>query len=265
MSLDIRTLDEAGIAQLLSWAGDEGWNPGLADAGAFAAADPNGFFGLFVDNHLVAGISAVAYNATFGFIGLYICHKDHRGKGYGRAVWDHAMAYLGTRTIGLDGVPEQQASYGRMGFVPVYETIRMSGVLPRIQPASGVVPIEDVSQIVALDRACFPAAREAFVERWIASPHRAVRADGGYGVARRCLDGSKLGPIFAEDCDIAKAMLTAFHGPVQIDMPATQTRAIDHLVELGFRPGFTTARMYRGTPPVMSMDRIYGVTSLELG
>ncbi|RYE63467.1 MAG: GNAT family N-acetyltransferase, partial [Oxalobacteraceae bacterium] len=57
----IRMLTLAEVERLLDWAGDEGWNPGLADAAAFHAADPDGFFGCFVDGVLASGISAVRY------------------------------------------------------------------------------------------------------------------------------------------------------------------------------------------------------------
>ena len=67
---------------------------------------------------MVAGISAVDYGAGVGFIGLYICRPDMRGLGYGRAVWDAGMARLAKATIGLDGVPAQQANYRNIGFVP---------------------------------------------------------------------------------------------------------------------------------------------------
>lgn len=265
MSAQIRTLDRAGVAQLLAWAGDEGWNPGLADAGPFLAADPNGFFGAFVDETLVAGISAVAYDDNFGFIGLYICHPDHRGKGYGSAVWDHAMAYLGDRTIGLDGVQAQQENYRRMGFVQAYETVRMSGTLPHIRTSPLVGPVADVADILALDRECFPAARQQFLRHWIAAPHHAAITKGGYVVARRCRKGTKIGPLFAADCDTANALLTGFHGPVQIDIPASQTLAIEHVIDLGFVPGFRTSRMYRGKAPDLAMEKVFAVTSLELG
>src|SRR5689334_19611717 len=115
MNRTIRRLTLGEIRTLLDWAGAEGWNPGLDDALPFQAADPQGFLGAFVDQQMVAGISAVAYDAHFGFIGLYICHPDWRGQGHGKAVWDAAIAYLGDRTIGLDGVPQQQANYAKMG------------------------------------------------------------------------------------------------------------------------------------------------------
>lgn len=123
----IRTLSLAEVATLVDWAAGEGWNPGRQDAAAFHAADPEGFLGAFVGEEMVAGIAAVAYGGDFGFIGLYVCRPDMRGKGYGKAVWDAGMARLSGRTVGLDGVPAQQVNYRSMGFVDDYPTFRWSG------------------------------------------------------------------------------------------------------------------------------------------
>ncbi|MFN7104637.1 MAG: GNAT family N-acetyltransferase, partial [Pseudorhizobium sp.] len=129
-SPSIRTLSFQEVQTLIDWARDEGWNPGLDDAAPFRAADPDGFIGCFIGGVMAAGISAVRYGDDFGFIGLYICHPAYRGKGYGRLVWEAAMAHLRGRTIGLDGVPEQQGNYAGMGFSPTYRTVRWSGVAP---------------------------------------------------------------------------------------------------------------------------------------
>ena len=107
----IRVLSLPEVETLVSWAAAESWNPGIGDAAAFYAADSDGFLGAFVDGEMAAGISAVAYGKTFGFIGLYIAKPEFRGRGLGRAVWDAGMKRLEGRTVGLDGVPEQQANY----------------------------------------------------------------------------------------------------------------------------------------------------------
>jgi len=270
MSRTIRTLTLAEIGTLLDWAAAEGWNPGLADAAAFHAADPHGFLGAFAGDTMVAGIAAVAYDDRFGFIGLYICHPHWRGQGHGKAVWDAGMAYLGTRSIGLDGVPEQQANYVSMGFVTAYQSLRMSGT-PAGQGVTGAVvaPIP-TEAILAYDAACFPAARPDFLRAWLAPPHRllTVMRDGvlaGYAVLRPCREGSKLGPVFARDSDAATALLDQIEGPVQIDVPQAQAAWVGLLAQRGFTPGFATARMYRGTPPDIAMQQVFGITSLELG
>lgn len=271
MTRTIRTLTLPEIGALLDWAAAEGWNPGLNDAVAFRAADPSGFFGAFVDGRMVAGISAVAYDASFGFIGLYICHPDWRGQGHGKAVWDAGMAYLGERTIGLDGVPEQQTNYAAMGFVPAYETIRMSGILTSDQANDRrILAAATLEEIRDLDRQCFPAARDNFLRAWLAPPNRSMvhRRDGGvdcYAVLRPCRSGAKIGPLFAHDIDAALDLLATMSGPVQVDVPAAQTEWLDALAARGLESGFRTKRMYRGVPPAMNLARVFGVSSLELG
>lgn len=271
MTRTIRKLALSEIAILLDWAAAEGWNPGLNDAVAFQAADPSGFFGAFVDGVMVAGISAVAYDAVFGFIGLYICHPDWRGQGHGKAVWDAGMAYLGERTIGLDGVPEQQANYAAMGFVPAYETVRMSGTLTSDQTSDRqILPVATLEEIRDLDSACFPARRDGFLRAWLTPPNRSMihRDDGvvdGYAVLRSCRSGAKMGPLFAHDMGAALDLLATVSGPVQIDVPTIQTDWLEALAARGLEPGFRTKRMYRGALPTMSLDRVFGVSSLELG
>ena len=90
-SAEIRVLTLGEVEKLVDWAADEGWNPGSEDAAAFRAVDPQGFIGCLVDGRLAAGISAVSYGG-FGFIGLYICHPDLRGRGLGRHVHHVGLA-----------------------------------------------------------------------------------------------------------------------------------------------------------------------------
>jgi GNAT superfamily N-acetyltransferase len=274
MMRTIRTLTLAEVETLIGWAGVEGWNPGLDDAAAFHVADPQGFFGAFVDDQMVAGISAVAYDRSYGFIGLYICHPAWRGQGHGKAVWDAAMAYLGTRTIGLDAVPEQRANYATMGFAAAHDTVRMTS--DRNTRTVGHIAVdaapEDRGAIVSLDRMCFPAPREAFLDIWIAPPHRVVvtRNGGtisGFAVSRRCLIGSKIGPVLADSVEAALAMIAslASDAPISIDVPTNQTELLDRLAGLGYAPGFATTRTYRGPAPILDQHRLFGITSLELG
>jgi hypothetical protein len=268
MTPSIRALTRTELDLLLRWAAAEGWNPGLNDAEAFWAADPNGFFGAFVGESMVAGIAAVAYGPSYGFIGLYICHPYWRGQGHGKAVWDVAMAYLGSRTIGLDAVPEQQNNYASMGFVANYETVRMSGVLP-VTERKGLATELDPVAVSALDRRAFPASRTDFLARWIHKPHTAFgltkQGHSGYAVSRLCQENAKIGPVFASSPQDAIDLLCGFEGPVQLDVPVSQKSFLAHLQTLGFTAGFRTTRMYKGPAPAIAQDMVFAVTSLELG
>jgi GNAT superfamily N-acetyltransferase len=261
---------------LMDWARIEGWNPGLADASAFHAADPQGFIGCFVDDEMAAGISAVRYGDDFGFIGLYIAHPGYRGKGYGRRVWDAAMAHLEGRTVGLDGVPEQQANYRGMGFEPHYETFRWSGSIPGAACRDVAAASPDMRKsIVSYDRHFFPAERSGFLAQWLTPPRLAMVMvrDGvvhGYAVCRKCHDGFKIGPLFADTAADAECLLKACAAQtagrtIHIDVPVLQAELAGILEANGFSKGFATARMYRGPAPPVRMLGVFAVSTLELG
>jgi hypothetical protein len=264
MNRVIRTLDRAEVGTLVGWAAAEGWNPGVGDATAFHTADPDGFLGAFVDGEMVAGISGVAYGEGFGFIGLYICKPGHRGHGYGRAVWDAAMARLGSRVVGLDGVPEQQANYRRMGFLPAYKTVRMTG-RPQDLGAAAIAVVE-ATQIAAIDAACFPAPRIAFLAEWIKSPRRVLALEGGYGAVRSCASDQKIGPLFAPDTTTALRLLGALSTEtVSIDVPVARASFLNALAEAGWSASFSTTRMYRNGSLGPASPQVFGITTLELG
>ena len=59
-----RPMSAAELETVMGWAAEEGWNPGLADAAAFHAADPEGFFLTLVGGEPVAAISVVELTYT---------------------------------------------------------------------------------------------------------------------------------------------------------------------------------------------------------
>lgn len=273
----VRPLSASETGMLIDWAAAEGWNPGLSDAAAFRAADPDGLLGAFVDGEMAAGIAAVAYDDLYGFVGLYICRPDLRSRGIGKALWDAGMARLGGRTVGLDGVAQQQANYRASGFVADHETVRFSGRLSASEDdRSDVRPLTpDLAlQAVALDHRCFPARRDGFLRTWLARPHIAMASTAGetltgFGVVRPCRDGWKIGPLFANEAASAMHLLAALAaacgGEVHLDVPALQPSFAARLLAAGLAPGFRTARMYRGPAPPIDRSRIFGITTLELG
>ncbi|MEM5402134.1 MULTISPECIES: GNAT family N-acetyltransferase [Paraburkholderia] len=273
----VRTMSADEVAQSVEWAAAEGWNPGWHDPRCFRAADPDGFFVGLWRGEPVACLSAVAYDDRFGFIGLYIVKPGFRGMGFGMRIWQHGMRYLGDRNIGLDGVVAQQANYGKSGFRLAYRNIRYQGRVSGIGCACAG-PAADVpfEQLLAYDRACFPAARERFLRAWIAQPDAVALATvdagrvAGYGVVRRCEAGCKIGPLFADDADVATGLLRALAasmpGEVMVlDVPETNPAAVALAERHGMTSVFETARMYTKNAPAIAIDRVFGVTSFELG
>lgn len=272
-----RTATGAEIAMMLDWAAGEGWNPGLADAEAFHAADPDGFFVAEVAGAPVATISVVNHSESMAFLGLYICRPECRGQGIGFALWRHALAHAGERTVGLDGVAAQQANYARSGFALEGATTRYEGRLPGAShSAIREATPGDAGVIAGLDRVANGYERLAFLARWTA-PDAMRRTfilprDGapiGYATARRCRDGVKIGPIVSPGAeaalDLARAAMAYFPSDRTIvDLPAGSTALASSLREFDFQPTFATARMYRGAAPATGAD-LQAIATMELG
>lgn len=263
---------------LLELARIEGWNPGLSDASAFYHTDPKGFFIGKLDNQPVGCISAVAYNDDYGFLGFYIVVPEQRNKGYGIQLWRKAMAYLGERTVGLDGVIEQQENYKKSGFQFFYNNIRFKGKVQRQYGDNELIPIDKIpfQTIVDFDTSVFGINRAQFLQNWFRIP----RAKGfakienskcvGYGWIRPCSTGYKIGPLFADCVATARNIFTALSGEcdnadIILDIPETNIAAMQSAREYQLDIVFRTARMYKGTPPRQDLKKVFGVTTFELG
>lgn len=262
----------------IEWAAREGWNPGLHDAEAFHAADPAGFLVGLLDGIPVATLSAVRYGADFGFMGFYIVDPAHRGRGYGLQLWKSGLAHLAGRNIGLDGVLAQQENYQKSGFKLAYRNIRFEGkAIGQASSASGVTDASTLpfELLETYDRRFFPADRTMFLQRWLSQPDARVLAivgEGqikGYGMIRPCRSGYKIGPLLADDDALASTLFESLRhgldGPVFLDVPEVNPAAIALAEKNGMTAVFETARMYTGEAPRLPLEKVFGVTSFELG
>lgn len=279
------------VNTLIRWAADEGWNPGLDDAEAFHQADPEGFIMACDNGELQAGISVIRQGQNHGFLGLYICRPDQRGKGIGWSVWQAGMQYLTGRSIGLDGVVAQQENYRKSGFEFAYRNIRFAGSTQTIRTAparstaaassgiTGCRPLAsaDLPALLSMDTKVHGLDRGSFLNHWLSdTDHRCSLAhegsDGltGFGTIRQCVEGFKIGPLIAQDPDTAQLLLQELTRLVDarhiiLDVPEPNLAAM-RLAELsGLSAVFETARMYKGAPPRYQLEQLYGVTTLELG
>ncbi|WP_170383222.1 GNAT family N-acetyltransferase [Ruegeria atlantica] len=281
----IRPLTADELQQAVDWAGREGWNPGHHDTACFHNTDSDGFWGGFLDGEMIASISVVHYNDTFAFLGFYIVHPEFRGAGHGLKLWQHALSNCSAHNVGLDGVVDQQHNYRKSGFAFAYNNYRFTGTIADIQralkPSIGVETLTQASDaLVAYDRQLFPTPRDTFLQGWISAPTHVSRVyseDGeikGYATLRPCQTGYKVGPLFADRADIAETLLASLlealpadHSAqeVFIDIPQPNQAAFDLAAKLGLEKVFETARMYSSHQPDIELNRIFGVTTFELG
>ena len=280
MSFQVRPATRKKLDVMVEWAANEGWNPGLYDADAFYATDPKGFLLGSLDDQPIACISAVSYGPSFGFLGFYITKKEFRNQGYGIQVWNKAIDYIKTQNIGLDGVVEQQENYKKSGFELAYNNARYYFNSKKFnQDDQNIVPANTISfdDLNQYDNQFFPVDRKKFLSHWIKQPESTAlvyvtnNQIHGYGTVRKCRVGYKIGPLFADNFEIAdklfKALVSSIedNSPCFLDIPEINQSAVTLVGLHKMKKVFATARMYTKKFPTLPIDRIYGVTTFELG
>jgi len=281
--LQFRILDLAGVKTLVNWAALEGWNPGPHDAEVFFATDPEGFYGYFNNDEMIAGGSIVSYQKAFGFMGFFIVKPEYRFSGIGRKLWYQRRDTLLRRlnpgaAIGMDGVVAMQPFYKKGGFEIAFRDERHEKTGITFKIVDNISPIcdEDFDAIMAYDLQCFGFERPQFMKPWLKLPEVKTFKfieNGelkGFAVMRKTNKGYKICPLFADDAAIAtelyKACLNAVPGePVYLDIPMANQAAVSLTKTFNTTYVFECARMYFGKPPDIAINKIFGITTFELG
>ncbi len=300
----IRPMAVEDIPAVTAWARREGFCPGPHDVAILRHADRTGVWVGCLDGEPVGCIIGVRWDRRYGFLGLFLVRPEHRGHGYGVALWRRALEHLDdVACIGLEAAPERVDDYAGWGFRPAWDTCRWSlppavvaGAPPVLPAGHRLVSADAVPETVvqAYDARHEATPRPHFLREWLredrggegsASPAAVwVVQDGegrcrGFGRIRPCLLppgggqagswGWRVGPWIADTPAIAAALLDRLRrerpGPVLVDAPQDNVAAGRLLERNGFRPVSRTVRMYRGTPPPLPIGDLYGLACLELG
>ena len=281
--ISLKKLNKNGLQTLIDWASNEGWNPGKNDIDVFWNTDPNGFYGFYYEDTLIAGGAIISYNNEFGFMGLFIVHKNYRNKGIGRKLWhfrrDHLIKRLHTNaSIGMDGVLAMQPFYNRGGFKIAFRDERYEFISTEIPFSVHVAEIttEDFEEINTFDSVNFGCQRTLFLKNWLQMPEsKAIKYTEnntilGYAVIRKAEKGYKIGPLFANNKIIAEELFKsclsiAPNESLFLDIPTVNQNAVDMVKKYNGKYVFECARMYYGSAPKIDINTIYGITTFELG
>ena len=275
--LTIEPITKTHVNIAIQWAQKEGWNPGVHDAECFYNADPNGFYGAKIRGELVGTVSIVKYSDNFAFGGLYIVKAEYRGRGIGFALLKFVENKCRNFNLGIDGVEAMQEKYKQNGFRFAYTNIRYKGIANN-KFSQTCMPIRkrDFGEIASFDEKFFPANRSEFLRCWLYQKDAAalmVKENAevvGYGVIRKCFEGHKIGPLFAQNKQTATSLFESLTSTVPretvfLDVPQPNQEAIKLAEQNQMQPVFKTARMYTKTAPVLPLDKIFGITTFELG
>lgn len=281
--LKFKKLDFEGLKTLIQWADKEGWNPGINDAEVFWKTDPDGYYGFYYNGDLIAGGSIVSYNKQFGFMGFFIVKPKYRSKGIGRKLWyqrrDTLLSRLDSEaTIGMDGVIAMQPFYKEGGFEIEFRDERHEKIGEKFDVDKHISAIEekDFEVIINYDKQCFGFPRPQFLIPWLKQSsvktfkYSYKEKLMGFAVIRKVNKGYKVCPLFADNVEIAeelyKACLNSVTGePLYIDIPMINRDAVALIKKYNTTYIFECARMYYGNPPELEINKVYGITTFELG
>lgn len=281
-ALSIAPMRPDEVLVLEEWAAAEGWNPGLADLAIAHAVDPDAFVALRQGDEMVGGGSIFSHGGVFGFMGLFIVRADLRGGRLGTTLWHQRLEMLRNRlapgaSIGMDGVFAMVPFYEKGGFKLAHRDLRCEGVAHgQMDSDAHSYPEISFAEIDSFDRRFFPAPRSAFLVRWLEQPGAhvlGIRVNdmlAGYGVARPCRQGFKLGPVFADTPDIAERLIGSLMAQIEgekvaLDVPEPNKAGLKLAQNFGLSESFGCARLYHGPAPDLPLHGIFGVTSFEFG
>lgn len=282
--LRIELGDATALPVIYDWAAANAWSPGEHDFRCYLEADPQSLHVGYLGDEPVSAVFVANHDADFAHLGAYMVPPQHRGNGYGRAVFEAAMKHAGRRVVGLHAVTDQVQNYKRSGFAPTYSTRRYSGVLAEAQPgARSAINIIDAGQVglaplTEYDARHFRASRPAFLQAWLSAPTHIAKAavdhDGGivgFGVIRPTADHARIGPLYARDAGTVRALLRALTDAVDgtavaMDVPETNPAIEPLAAELGLHPEFEMVTMFTAGPiKQIYHTGVFAVASAELG
>ncbi|WP_320668446.1 GNAT family N-acetyltransferase [Prochlorococcus sp. MIT 1307] len=293
--LKIRPLQRSDIPLVTQWSRTEGFAPGAGDVSIYRHTDRQGLWIGTLGKNSIGCIAGVRYNASYGFIGLFLVVPHQRGNGFGLELWKHALSHLNDLPcIGLEAALDRIKDYESWGFKPSSTTTRWQWIgdgdltstngMQFADSVDGLRILQDdqIPSIVVqtYDAKREPSPRPHFLKDWLKHPAGTVLAlvdpNGfchGFGRIRPCLlsdgEGWRIGPLLADTPNLAEKLLRLLimrhKGVILIDTPGLNSKANPLLQKLGFQVLSETLRMYKGEQPPISMNDVYGLACLELG
>jgi len=274
--LKIRLMTLEDLKMVIKWANEEDWFFCDGDAEAFLSADPNGFFLGETNGEPVCSFAAIKYG-DYCFWTLFIVKKEHRGKGYGSQIMQHAQEYCkDSKVLGLDALDHSFDVYEnpKYGFKKSYGTLCYEKIAEGVLKPD-LVNLRDlpIDQIAEYDTSVFGYPRKQFLETLLTQEgfytlgvvrdHKLV----GYGILRKQKegDGYFVGPLSADDKTIAYELFEGLQGcvagkPIYADVFECNRDAVEILINQKWNPvesleGLT--RMYARGIPKTDMKRVY--------
>jgi hypothetical protein len=216
-------------------------------------------------------------------MGFFIVKPTYRGKGIGRELWFKRRDTMLSRlkngaAIGMDGVVDMQKFYNKGGFEIAFrdERYELNGNKYEYDANISVVEKSDYDEIIKYDALYFGLERPQFLKPWMevkttkSFKYSEQNEIKGYITVRKAFKGFKVCPLFAENEYIAEELLKAALNHtagdlLYLDIPVINSNATKLIKKYNGKYVFECARMYYGNPPEVDVNKIFGITTFELG
>jgi GNAT superfamily N-acetyltransferase len=263
---------------------EAGWNQVAADWEIFRALGT--VFAARAGNRVVATAAILPYG-QFAWISMVLVAGEQRRRNLGTRLLKRCVDVLREqgRVPVLDATPAGRPLYRALGFAETwgYHRLARGNATPLPEhagPADGTIvrPIADADwpALCAYDAACFGADRSALLQRLrgrlpaaelVAERHGRV---AGLLLGRNGRTASQIGPLVAEDDDVAHALLArtlpAIEGAVYVDFADSKTALGAWLAECGFSAQRPLTRMQLGRSSGFDDEtRTFAVVGPEFG
>ena len=281
-----------------------GWIPGKMDDKLYWIAGPEGK-GVYVgelNGQKVTGVAMIQHNDSYGWVGMYFCEEEHRGKGFAFKMWKTARTAIDPKVnLGLDSVVSKVHLYEREGFKSAWKLSLYNFYVPSIFEAYDSITVHN-NACVAIKLATevdfvklklytedvigFKFDRPGLLEKWITLPtHTALAAVNdngdvvGFGTIRETInlkeDGYLLAPLQADNIDIARFLLLKLAKGVdstqnlvfRVYIPEINTEALEIVNEVkgDHNVGAIYIRMYTGDELPVKKEKYFGLFSFLIG
>ena len=275
--ISIRSFAAADVPLGMRLKTQAGWNQLEGDWRRMLDMQPSGGFIAEYGGTSAGTVMTCAFGDV-AWIAMMLVDESLRGKGIGRALMEHALAYLDeqrVRAVRLDATPLGQPLYEKLGFVAEYSLARYAGTPLGGENVSGVTPaaVSDREAIYSLDRSVTQTDRRKLLSRLLAErPGFVVRENGhlcGYLLSRAGANATQIGPCIADQAAGERLFGHAFAlyagRPIYVDIPVPHEPAAVLARHQGLSVQRQLLRMCRGPAIDEQVDQLWASSGPELG
>ena len=175
---------------------------------------------------------ATKLDDQLAYIGNFVCQKEYRGRGIGKALFSYVLGGLQARTIILDSLINRTSFYAQFGF-RLSDTLTFGVSVQTVTTKHtdvahdldlDLLPVtgDNIGRILQYDQTICSIDRLDHIPDWIMSDcsYALGAFQDGHCVGYICarfddrVNIYRIQPLYADSCDIAKCLLgTLLHSP----------------------------------------------------